>query len=175
MHLRRFLLLACLAMAGCDYSVSLVSEPGPALDPNLVGRWSGVPTKPDDKPAALLILPFATNQFLVKWPADKPDGLYARATRCTGTAMPLIQLEWFGTGDGTTPDLEEKENFQYATYTLRGRSLEIALLNPEVITKEVADAATLRTQLDAHAANPRLFREPMRFTRSSKESTTPRE
>ena len=101
--------MACTVLMGCDYAVPLVKTPAIPIDNSLVGLWQPAKTNESD---ALLVLPLDAHQYLVEYPVGSKDAMFAKACLCRAGTRPLVQLEWFGTAQGTLPD--SKVVYQFA-------------------------------------------------------------
>jgi hypothetical protein len=156
---RLMLLVACGLLAGCDYTVPLVTSPEIALDKNLLGLWQR--TAEDGKEESLLVLPLGRKEHLIWFPANNKESGFARACLCRTAGRTLVQLEWIGTPQGKLPD--DSRVFQYATYSVAGDTLTVRLLNPEVVNKDAKSSAELASAIAQNTGRPDLFREPMVF------------
>jgi len=148
-------------LAGCDFTVPLAKAPEAPIDRALVGAWS----RTDDAGRAerLLVLPLGPAEYLVSFPAEEKNALFARACFCQANTMKLVQLNWFGTARGTVP--EDGRVYQYAVYTLKGDTLQIGLLNADVVARDASTPEALVKAIEAGRENPNLFREAMTFKR----------
>ncbi len=150
---------ACLT--GCDYTVQLAKTPELPIDKALVGSWSR--TDDNDPAQRLLVLPLGPNEYLVSFPAGEKDAMFARACLCKAGEWTLAQVTWFGTARGVTPD--DDRVYQYAAYTVKGDTLQVGLLNADVVKRDVTTAEALVKALGSNRQNPDLFREAMTFKR----------
>lgn len=146
-------------LAGCDYTVQLVKAPEISVDRALVGAWSR--TADDGRQERLLILPLGPAEYLVSFPAEAKNAMFARACHSRAGDWKLVQLAWFGTARGQVPD--DSRIYQYAVYTVTGDTLKIGLLNADVVKRDVTTAEALIRSLEANRDNPALFREAMTF------------
>lgn len=146
-------------LAGCDYTVQLVKTPEIPVDRALIGAWSR--EAEDGRTERLLVLPLGPAEYLVSFPAEAANAMYARACHGQAGAWKLVQLTWFGTARGEVP--EDSRVYQYAVYTVKGDTLTIGLLNADVVTRDVTTAEALVQALDANREKRELFREPMVF------------
>jgi hypothetical protein len=78
----------------------------------------------------------------------------------------LVQLNWFGTAKGDIPD--DTRTFQYARYSVASNTVTLNLLNPEVISKEIASSNDLIKAITDNKNNPKLFRAKMVFEKVPK-------
>src|SRR5580658_2328884 len=112
-HRRRmkklFIILVWGLLAGCDYTVPLVKTPGTEIDKSVLGLWQ----RPiaEGKIEQLLVLPLDKNEYLVSYPLDAKEGMFARACLCRTDDKTLVQLKWFGTAEGKLPDDERVFQF----------------------------------------------------------------
>ena len=155
--------IACALLMGCDYVVPLVKTPALAIDNAVMGLWQ--PAKTNDA-EALLVLPLDTHQYLVEYHAGDKDALFAKACLCRVGGKTLVQLEWFGTAEGTLPD--NKVVFQFASYSVKGDELTVRLLNADVVKKDAATSDDLAKRIVENIGNPDCFREPMVFRRQAR-------
>ncbi len=146
-------------LAGCDYTVPLVTTPEIPIDKALAGVWSR--TTGEGGVERLLVLPLGPAEYLVSFPAGEKQAMFARACHARAGDLKLVQLTWFGTAVGTQP--EDGRVYQYAVYTLKGDTLQIGLVNADVVKREVATPEALLRALDANREKPDFFREAMVF------------
>jgi len=154
----------CLLLVGCDYTTSLVEKPHLDIDVSIVGVWQR--TKADGRTEDLLILPLGDQEYMVSFPAGSADAMFARACLWQGSEEVLLQLDWFGTAQATLP--EDDRTFQYASYTVKGDTIKVRLLNPEEIPKDTPSAKALAEAIDDNTGNPNLYREEMVFQKVDK-------
>ena len=147
--------ITCLALAGCDFTVSLSDTPEMAIDSRATGLWET--PKAHGYTERLLVLPFNEREYIIFWPKGGTTELYAKAHLFQLSGKTLVQLEWFGNSDGVVPD--DNRNYQYASYKISDNELEIQLLNPDVVGKNFQSAAELAMAIEANKDNPALFRD----------------
>jgi hypothetical protein len=150
-------LAACLS--GCDYTVQLAKTPELPIDQALVGSWLRTDDPAHDQ--RLLVLPQCPNEYIVAYPANDRDAMFARACLCKADDLTLVQLTWFGTARGVTPD--DARVYQYVVYSLKGDTLSVGLLNADLVKRDAATAQDLLKSLAESRQNPGLFREAMTF------------
>ena len=163
MKTNSLLALVCAAvLAGCDYKVPLAEKPELPIDMHLLGAWER--TTPEGAIQRLLVLPLGKNEYLVSFPAGSRDAMFARASLCKTAGLTLLQLDWFGTAQGDTP--EDGRVYQYASYSVKDDTLKGRLLNADVVDRDVSSAAGLSAAIEANRDNPKLFRDAWEFTRA---------
>ena len=153
--------LCCAVLMGCEYTVPLFSTPQQKIDPALVGQWSR--TLPSGETEAVLVLPWSDQEYLVAFPANKPETMYARATLTPVAGLPLIQLHWIGTAQAKLPT--DARVYQFATFSRQGDQITLRLLNSARINTAIATSAALIQAITQNKEAPDLFREPMCFSR----------
>ncbi len=156
------LLLACLALAGCDYTVPLAKKPALNIDAALVGLWQR--PKDDGQSERLLVLPLNEREYLVSFPSDSKDAMFAKACLCRAGDLTIVQLEWFGTARGGVP--EDPRVFQFADYSVTGDALTVRMLNTEVVNKELKSSGELAGAITDNRAKAELFRDKLLFTKA---------
>jgi len=152
---------ACALLAGCDFTAPLIPAPGAEADAAMVGAW--VRAKPDGVTERLLVLPLGRAEYLVSFPARTDSALFARAWLGQVKGRRLVQLEWIGTAEGKRPD--SPRVFQVVSYALTNGTLDVRLLNADVVGHDAQTPKALARALTDHADDPALFREPMVFRR----------
>lgn len=155
------LALCCAVLMGCEYTVPLFSTPQQKIDPALVGQWSR--TLPSGETEAVLVLPWSDQEYLVAFPANKPETMYARATLTPVAGLPLIQLHWIGTAQAKLPT--DARVYQFATFSRQGDQITLRLLNSARINTAIATSAALIQAITQNKEASDLFREPMCFSR----------
>lgn len=153
--------LAALALAGCDYTIPLVKNAAIPIDQQLIGLWqqadAGNPTE------RLVVLPLGSREYLVVYPAGKPESMFARGCHWRHPSAPLMQVEWLGTAAGQRP--RDNRTYQYVNYALAGDTLTVRLLNSDVVKRESPTAEALVQSILANRDHPDLYRKPMTFKR----------
>jgi len=151
--------VVCALLAGCDYTVPLVKSPTLPLDNTVVGLWQS--TDGGATTNKLLVLPSSKEQYLVVYPAESPNAMFAHGALWKNDKLTLVQLDWFGTARGDLPT--DNRTFQYAKYTVASEKLTLHLLNPEVVSKDVASSNDLVKAIADNKDNPKLFRDKIVF------------
>jgi len=147
------------ALAGCDYTVPLVKTPELPIDKTVVGAW--VRTVDNGQSDHLLVLPLGPNEYLVSFPAGEKAAMFARACLCRIDDRTLAQLTWFGTAQGVLP--EDGRIYQFAAFTVKNDTLQVSLLNADVVKRDAASPEALAQAITANKDHPELFREVMVF------------
>jgi hypothetical protein len=155
--------LACICLAACDYTTPLVTRPETDIDNAVIGLWQR--TDNDGKAESLLVLPWSKREYLVAFPAGTNEAMYARGCLWRGADRTLVQLDWFGTGRGALPDGDGR-TFQFVSYKVESNTLRVALLNPEVVSNNLATAEVLIRAVSANKDHPKLFRDDMVFRKA---------
>lgn len=156
---RLILLVACALLVSCDYTVPLVTTPDMEIDRSAIGLWQGADE--DGTTQSLLLLPLSSKEYMISFPSGTKDSMYARACLCKAAGKTLVQIQWFGSGDGKSPD--DNRIYQYASYSVTGDSLSFRLLNDEVVNKDAKSSAELSKEIAKNIDNPKLFKKPTVF------------
>lgn len=149
----------CALLAGCDYTTPLAKTANLPIDAAVVGLWQRMGE--DHQIESLLVLPLSPQEYLVVFPVESQDAMFARACFWRSEGATWVQLDWFGTARGKLP--EDNRTFQYATYTVEPGMLTVRLLNPEVVSRDIASSDGLAQAIAAQKEHPNLFREKMEF------------
>ena len=156
------IVLACGLLAGCDYTVPLVTRPETEIDRSVLGLWQTA--KEDGQTEQLLVLPLDKH--------DVPGVLSFRRQGCHVCASLSLPHCWQRTRatevvlEAPKPKLpEDNRVFQFATYSVKGDTITVRLLNSEVVNKDVASTKELAKAIADNKDNPSLFREAMVFTK----------
>jgi len=157
-------MLACGLFVGCDYTVPLVTTPAMEIDKSFFVQ--GQATTENGRIEHLLVLALDEKEYLVSYPSEAKDGLFARACLCRTDNKTLVQLKWFGTAEGKPSD--SNRVFQFVSYSLSGDKLTVRFLNPDVVDKDVASTKELVKSIAANRDKPNLFQEAMVFTKDNK-------
>jgi hypothetical protein len=158
------IMLAAVLLVGCDFTVPLVTTPEIEIDKSVLGLWQA-PAE-DGKIEQLLVLALDKNEYLVSYPANARDGMFARACLCRTDNKTLVQIKWFGNAKGEPPD--DNRVYQFLTYSISGDKLTVHFLNSDVVNKDAASTKELAKSIAANRDNPNLFKEGTIFTKVSK-------
>lgn len=148
-----------LVLAGCEYTVPLTATPELKLDPAVVGVWQR--DLPDGKKERLLVLPLGETEYLVSFPSESADAMFARACLVKVGEQTLVQLRWLGTVRGALPT--DGRAYQYVAYSATEGTLSLQLLNSDVVPKDIPTTEGLFQAIAANMDHADLFREPMMF------------
>jgi hypothetical protein len=151
----------CAMLAGCDYTVPLVKTPSAVIDRAVVGLWRRANDEQDKE--SLLVLPLGEKEYLVVYPAESKDAMFARGCLCRNASNTLVQLDWFGTAKGKLPD--DNRTFQYAAYKVESDVLRLRLLNPDAVAKDIASSDELAKAIADNQGKANLYRDEMVFRR----------
>lgn len=154
-------ILSGLLLAGCDFTVPLSKKPEIIIDKRVAGLWER--TKTDGKTERMLVLPINEYEYFIAWPKGANTELYARAYQFEFSGRTTVQLQWFGNSDGGTPD--DNRQYQLAVYDMTGDTLEIRLLNADIVGKDHESSDKLAAAIIANDNNSSLFREKMTFNK----------
>ncbi len=155
-------LLLVLTLSACDYPVCLAPEPKSEVDPAWIGLWEM--RAENGEPNRLLLLPLGPREFLLSYPAGKPDAMFARVCRTGADESALMQITWFGTARGDLPD--DARVYQYAAAVLEDGLLTVRMINGESVGREAKTAGELSSAIAAAKDKPGLYREAMVFRKS---------
>jgi xanthosine utilization system XapX-like protein len=155
--------LVCGLLVGCEYSVPLVPAPESEIDDSVLGLWQ---TSSGGQTQQLLVLPLDRKEYLVSYPSNSTNAMFARACLGGVGGKTLIQLKWFGTAQAGLPD--NNRVFQFVTYSTTGDNLTVRLLNSEVVKKDASSTVELARAIAANADKTNLFGEAMAFTKVKK-------
>lgn len=152
-------LVACGVLTGCDYTVPLVKAPEIGIDAGVVGLWKRL--KDDGQVESLLVLPLNKQEYMVSFPCDSKDAMFARACLCRCATGTIVQLEWFGTAQAKLP--KDNRVFQFAAYSATEDTLRIRMLNADVVKRDVKSSDELARSIEKNKDNPELFKGEMVF------------
>jgi hypothetical protein len=158
---KMMLFIISVMLIGCDYKVPLVKAPEVEIDKSVVGLWER--TNAEGQVEHLLVLPLSGKEFLVSFPANKEDAMFAKACLCSAGGRTLVQFAWFGTAKGILPN--DNRVFSYAAYSIAGEVLHVQTLNADVVNREADSSDALRKEIVKLKDSPDLFREEMVFNR----------
>ena len=152
---------AWLALSGCVYEVALSSESRQATDKAMFGLWETVGD--DGQIMTLVVLPLNEKEYLVNYPSNSKEGMFFRAFVAQTGEQPIMQFQILGTAAGQIP--ENRRVYHYGTFRLNAQELVLRLLNPEVVSKDVASPEALAKAIADSRENPAQFNEQVVFHR----------
>jgi hypothetical protein len=155
--------LLCIFVFGCDYTVPLVKNPELKIDRDIIGLWTR--TKENGDAEQIAVLPLSEREYLISFTSGGGKSLYARGLPFRLDGMPLVQIEWLGTSAGKPPQTDRV--FQFCTWEIGKSTLEIRLINPKTVDKDIESRKKLKEAVKSAGDNPELFREPMRFEKNT--------
>ena len=158
------IVLVCGLLAGCDYTVPLVTTPAIEIDSAALGVWQR--STGNGQTEQLLVLPLDNHEYLVSYPSDTKHAMFARACLCRAGDKTLVQLKWFGTAEASLPD--DNRLYQFASYSIAGDRITIRMLNSDVVKTDAASTEDLARSIAANRDKPNLFKEEMVFTKVKK-------
>ena len=158
------LVVICLMLAGCDYTVPFVSTPSIDIDRSVIGLWQK--SKDGGQTERLLVLPLSGKEYLVSFPAGTKHAMFARTCLWRGEGMTLVQLNWIGTALAKLP--ENNRTYQFASYSVKGDEMRIRLLNKDVIKKDIGSSEELVKAIAGNKTNPNLLGNEMLFMKVKK-------
>lgn len=138
-----------LVLAGCNYEVALTAKPTRKIDERLLGVWLGG----DEGKDPMTVRRLDDSTYVI---AMDDDIYRAFHTDFAGTAFLSVQ------------DLNaDNRLYLYLTAVLSpdGNQLTLRTVSPKVVPEETRGRAALQKLIKANLANPRLFGEPLVFTR----------
>jgi hypothetical protein len=149
------LLAAGFFLTGCNYDVPLTAKPTRKIDPRLIGDWVAV-----DKDSKEEEMMYVRKLDEVTYVVSMDKDIYrAFHSDFAGTAFLSVQ------------DLNNSDRlFVYLTYGLSsdGKQLSVFTVNTKVVPEETKGRSALQKLIKRQLANPKLYNEPMEFTRKSR-------
>lgn len=148
------LLLAALAVAcaltACNYDVALTPKPTRKVDERLLGVWLGG----EDGKDSMAVRRLDDSTYVV---AMENDLYRAYHSDFAGTAFLSVQ------------ELDGGRRFVYLTAELSadGNRLTLQTVSPKVVPEETKGRPALQKLIRGNLQNPRLFGDPLVFTRKS--------
>lgn len=154
-----------LLFAGCNYDAPLVGEATLPVDSALLGVWATTPdgAKPSEEPLEALVLQFTNNEYVIHYPRQRENTLYFRGYGVEIAGATYLQTQLIGSEKGPVKVSDRK--YDLITYSLKGDVLEVALLNPEVVSKKAKKSEALLKAFLAKADHPGRFGKSVRFHR----------
>jgi hypothetical protein len=133
---------------------------------DLIGLWKR--TDKDGENEKLLVLPLTAEKYLVSYPSNSQNAMFAKASKSKVDNLTLIQLEWIGTAEGIIPD--GNLVFQFLRFKLsdKSRNLSLKLLNPKTVGKNFKSSEELKNSIIKHIDNSKLFRKTIHFRKTDR-------
>ena len=156
-----FVCALCILTAGCVYEVPLATESRQEVNRQLLGLWQTV--SDDGTVNTLLVLPWGDREYLVEYPCRLEDGLFFRAFVAQTGETPIMQFRLLGTAKGQLP--ENRSVYHYGTFRVDARELVLRLINPDVVSKDLASSAALAQAISDNREHPALFNNQTVFRR----------
>lgn len=154
-----------LLFVGCNYDVPLVIEVALPVDSALLGTWETIPdeTKPSEERYEALVLQLTNKEYMIHFPRQLEGALYFRGCGVEIAGERYLQTQLIGSNEGPVQFSDRKCDL--IRYSLKGDTLEIALLNPAVVSNKLKGVEALWKEFLAKADHPERFGKPMRFRR----------
>ncbi len=163
-----FLTISVFLMFGCIYEIPLVEEHTIPIDQSVLGLWEAIPEKGEksENPEKMMVLKFSETEYIVHYPIDK-DGMYFRAYPIKIGDISCVQIQLIGTGEGSV-EKDTKEIYHVISYQLSNNILEIKMLNPDLVDKNLKDIKSLKEAFLKNKDNENLFKDPGKFKKIKK-------
>ena len=158
-------IIAAFAIMGCVYKAPLAAPQDIAVDNSVLGAWNII-----DQTAAegkitdkLLVLKYDKNEYLVNY--ENNDGsMYFRGYPINVNDNLYIQLQLIGTDKGSVKEQDRK--YQVIAYSLNKDTLNISLLNAELLKpQDINTTEEFVKAFNESKNNEKLFSEPVAFNR----------
>jgi len=149
---------AAMATTGCEYTVPVSETPAGDAASALVGAWA----RTHNPAERLVVLPVGSREWMVCFPAESRDAMFARAWPVRAADMNLVQLQWLGTARGQLP--EDGKAYQLAEFTIEADILSVRMVNG--VGSASTTSKELAGQLEAGKNRPDFFREALVFQRA---------
>ncbi len=149
-----------MILAGCDYEIPLSQTAASPANPALAGTWSG--QSAEGKTVSLEIKTAGPDYSVVY--TEGGDALTFKGFEIKAAGLNLIQMELQGTDSS-----DSKNKYLFAKCELTPEGLSVYRLNVEVVSARCQTTAELLNDITVHRQNPRLFSEPLKFTKSTQQ------
>ncbi len=159
--MKKFLLLAVLALSGCVYEAPLVVTPELHMDTRALGSW--VTTDEDGRVEQMTVVRLTDREYVVEYPVDRTNGMFFSAM-LVGTNLPdVAQLRLLGFADGR--EIASPRVYQFARFKLTGEELSVRCLNELEVSDDIKTTAELSAAIEAKQTDENLFGKEIRFQR----------
>jgi len=155
--------LLCIFVFGCDYTVPVIKSPGLKIDRDIIDLWTRPGGNGDTE--RLAVLPLSEREYLISFTGQGGESLYARGWTFRLGNLELVQIEWLGTSEGEPPETDRV--FQYCSWSLEADTLEVRLINPEAVDKNIKSREALKAAIKNAQDSPDLFKKPMLFEKKA--------
>jgi hypothetical protein len=151
-----------LLLGSCVFESPFEKEAKIAVDPTLIGRWEQVSDDAKRAPERMLVLKHSDNEYLVEYPMGE-KAMFFRAFAVELAGAEFIQIQLIGTADG--PVKPGNRKYHLVKVTVKGDSMEMATIDPDLIGREHADPTQMKAAFNEHKDDPKLFGKPEKFRR----------
>jgi len=160
-------LFLLLFLTGCEYKVPLTPDAEIPIKDELLGLWEFVPTEENPEELTMLVLKQNPTEYVVRYGKEK-DGIYLRAyhVRLDDLSL-LIQIECIGLQNEPV-DIKDTSIYHLLRYKLKGRNLELKILNSDIIDTNCKTSLRLKEKILANKENSQLFVNPAIFRKAGK-------
>lgn len=148
-----------LFLSACKYTVPLAGKSELVIDHRVLGQWRQI----SGNDRHVMVLPYTDKKYLVVYQTDD-QALYFRGYPIKFNVESYVQLQFIGTSEKVIAD--ENQKYDVLRYDIKEDKLTVALLNDEVIGKDMKTGEALREAFRQQAGNERLFRKFGDFERT---------
>lgn len=147
--------LVLLFLSACKYTSPLSEQPGAPIDTGILGKWQQL-AENGHQAASVMILPYAETEYLIVYSGKEQD-LYFRGYPLDLAQENLVQIRFIGTSRKRV----EKENRKYdvVRYDAGRQVLSVALLNEDVIDRDLQTTAAMQDAFRRQSENENLFKK----------------
>ena len=151
-------LLILLILAACDYDVPLVGKASLPIDQALLGTWETIVVDGDgqEPPDRILIRQESANLYVIEH-IDGDSIIYFKGWLAELAGSLFMQVEVTGDNAKGPVGAEDNNLFIVASYALIDDTLEVRVLNNELVNADLADTAAMQAAFVANRDDPSLF------------------
>lgn len=144
----------CLFAAGCNYDFALTEQPTQKVDGRLIGNWVAV-DQDNGKPESMQVRRLDDSTYAVAFDED----IY-RAFHSDFAGQPFLSVQNLQPGG-------DDRKYLVMTWALSpdARQLTLRTVSTKVVPEATKDRAALEKLIQANLANPKLYSDPIVFTR----------